>query len=206
MRGYSMKRINLFFDIFGIAAMSAFVAYLLFVYHNNSQIFQWLVQITSNITDLVRKVYPKISLYEVELSSHGYEDRILLVTTAYSVCFAYSLITMLVKFSFFRRQLSLYLSAEKEMKGSFERFPVSIELSFAFGFIAAVYVVFFGSIDFDGEYRMGDRVHLFDSHLYRAPLFIGGFFGLFEHSIVLVVANNKFLLDRFLPNHTSQDK
>ena len=201
-----MRRINLFFEIFNIGVMSAFVVYLLFVYHNNPQSFEWLVGVTSNITDIVREVYPKISIYEVELTTHGYEDRVLLVTTAYSVCFAYSAITLLAKLPFFRRQLRLHLKIEKKARELFKNYPVSLEMSFAFGFIAVFYVVVFGSIDFHGEHRMGDQVHLHDWHLYRAPLFIGGMFGSFEHFAVLAVANNKYLLDRILPNGIAHRK
>lgn len=199
----SMRKINLIFGIIEFAIMSAFITYLLFLFHNDARSFNGIVALASAATDLVRDVYPKISMYETELATNGYEERVSLVITAYSVCFAFSALTFLLKLVFFRQQLTMHLKVGKEIRKIFKNHPVSMEISFIFSFFAVFYFAVFSSIDFQGDHRfLSDQVHLYDTHLYLAALLVAAMFGMLESLILEIVAKNRFLSSLVLKRHS----
>ncbi len=71
-----MRKINIVWDIADIAILSAFTAYTLYLFHNDVQMFTRLVDLLAGTTDLVRGIYPKISIYEAELIDNGYPNAI----------------------------------------------------------------------------------------------------------------------------------
>ena len=140
------------------------------------------------VFEKVSLLFPKLDLFENALRIHGYEQKVYPTLIVYGYLWAFYFVCLLGRLfmlPFSRRALQIIEEEIQDLdpvlnpSGS-KTSPLIVE---GIVLVALVYWVNFKGIDFQLTEKFGDRLHIDDGYLYRAPFLLSLYFGVIFYVI-----------------------
>ena len=184
----NFKTINFAMDVIPFVIGVGFTYAIIDMFRND---FGGLTNIYMHSRPVLEKVsllFPKLDLFENALRIHGYEQKIYPTLIVYGNLWAFYFVCLLARLfmlPFSRRALQIIEEEIQDLdpvlnpSGS-KTSPLVVE---GIVLVALVYWVNFKGIDFQLTEKFGDRLHIDDGYLYRAPFLLSLYFGVIFYVI-----------------------